>query len=284
MKTKLTLSLLLIISGAVCIHAEQNDTVKIIENVNNLIISQKSKVKTTIIATTDNNTEGFIYEIEATDTGKIENDKWLMSLPFVKKNQKNNAVRSVTAMKNIYAGWIFNYDGKGAIKNVSEWGVLEVMGINLKPFKSGPQIDFGIGFGKRNYSTKEGWRFAQADGKLLVIPATDVTVKKSDMSSWTFHVPVILSQKLYKLLTFSAGPIFNFNTYTTATSEYYYNEIKYKEKYKGLHQQFLTVDLLGQIGFKEGLSFYCRWSPMSLFNDNNGPHFRTVSIGFTLNY
>lgn len=262
----------------------ERDTVKSIDNVNSLIINQHHRTSTTIIATTNDNHDGFIYEVETRDTSKLSDKDWYMNLPFVNLRNNKSSVRTITCLNNIYLGWNFNYDGKGAIKNRMEGGVMEVVGVNLKPFKMGPEIDFGIGLGVREYDTKEGWRFDKAEGILYVIPTEGESMKNSRLTSWSFHVPVTLTQRIYKKLAITAGTLLNFNTYATAKSQYFYNDIKYTEKYKGLKQQFFTADVIGMVGIKECMGIYFRWSPMPLFKNFEGPEFKSVSIGLTVNY
>lgn len=263
----------------------KSDTVKIIDNVNRLLINQKHNTTTTIIISTDNNQNGYIYEVIDRDTSDLRNNDWYIDLPFVKEKNKQSAKRSVTGVKNIYGGWTFNYRGKGPIRNHFEAGILEVIGVDLKPSKTGPVFNFGVGFGFRQFNLKGDVRFDKEDNSLAIHDIEgEESIEKSSLRSWTFDVPLLITQKIKNNFAITGGALLNFNTYSTAKSEYRKGGIKYTENYKGLNQNFFTVDIIGMIGFTGGIGFYCRWSPMPLFKCENGPKFRSASIGITLNY
>ena len=281
---KQILSLTLIFLAAQGVSAQSPGVAKEIEGVEKLIITTK-KNTTTIVADRQNNQSNFVYVAAVDD--EISDHNWNFDYPLCGhlKNNAPSGCRNFTALKDIYWGWDFNYDHKNGVKNCFEVGVGQVFGLSFSPFKQGPSFDVGLGFGMRRYLAHDGLQYTEIDNNLLLVPAVEgMPVRRSRVDSWTFHVPVMVTQKLYKDLALSVGAWINFNTYVKGETQYYVDNIRFKEQYKGLNQRFCTVDLVGVIGLKSGIGFYGRWSPMSLFKDGRGPEFKTASMGVMLNF
>lgn len=226
-------------------------------------------------------------------TGKYRNvasadsrDSWNVEYPFIGTLEKKGDVcYTFTSLKDMYWGWNFNFDGKGHLKNCFEVGVASVMGISISPFEKGPSFSAGLGFGMRRYLVQPGYRFDRKDNNVLIEAAgPDMDVDKSRLDSWTFHVPVMVTQKIYQDLQVSAGAWFNFNTYVKGMTQYYSDGIRFTEHYKGFNQRFFTVDPVVAVGLKNGIAFYSRFSLMSLFTDGQGPECKSASIGLFLNF
>lgn len=222
--------------------------------------------------------------------GMRPRDNWGMKFPVAPaesedKKSSGSDVCSLTGLKDIYWGWNFNYDSKNGIKNCFEVGVAHVVGFDIAPFAKGPSFSVGLGFGMRRYLVQEGLRFDNVDNDLVIKSAAlHQNMDKNRVDSWTFHVPVMVTQKLYRGIAVSVGAWINFNTYVKGESQYYIDNIRYKEHYKGFNQRFCTVDLVGALGVKNGIAVYGRWSPMTLFSEGRGPEFRSASLGVMLNF
>lgn len=212
-------------------------------------------------------------------------NQWKAECPFLCSPAGDNSRFYYTGLKDIYWGWNFNYDEKNGIKNCFEVGVGEVVGLTYAPFAEGPTFNVGLGFGMRRYLVQDGLAFNRFDNCLFIEKVDEgMSIDKSRLDSWTFHLPVMVTQKIYKHLAVSAGAWLNFNTYVKGETQYYWNDVRYKEQYKGFNQRFFTVDIVAAIGIKNGISFYGRWSPMTLFSSNRGPSFRSASMGVMLNF
>ena len=282
MKQILSLALLLLTFGGV--YAQTPGVAKEIDGVEKLIITTR-KNTTTIVADRENEKSNFVYVAAVDD--EVNGDAWSFDHPICSpfRHRSAHGCKNFTALKDIYWGWDFNYDHKNGVKNCFEVGVGEVFGLSFAPFKKGPSFDVGIGFGMRRYRAQDGLQYTVRDNNLYLVPVAEGTVvDRSRFDSWTFHIPVMVTQKLYKDLALSVGAWINFNTYVRGETRYYVDNIRYREQYKGLNQRFCTVDLVGVIGLKNGIGFYGRWSPMSLFKDGRGPEFKTASMGVMLNF
>lgn len=276
---------LLLPACAFAAFGQTNESVEVIEDVNTIVVKRQNTSKTTVVVTTADGQEGRIYKVEGNDNESLCDNPcgWGgFDVPF--RPSTNKGVWSGTAMKWIYGGWLMNHDDGHMLEHCSEWGVMNVMGANLHPFRKGPELNIGVGFGVRIYNTKPNSYFYKNSFGGLELQGNS-PVDKSRLNSWTFHLPVILSQKIYKRLGVSVGALLNFNTYATVTNT---NMVDNHEKitidYKDFHQRFFTVDLIGMVGLKDIAAFYCRWSPTPSFDKQWGPDFRTLSMGFVLNY
>ena len=261
---KKLLSLALVLSATCGIYAQRQD-VTVVEGVDKVVISTnkfKNRVQT-----------------------KAVKDNWNMEYPFIgSAGRDQDACWSFTAIKDMYWGWNFNYDGKGYLKNCFEVGVANVFGVSVSPFTCGPSFNVGLGFGMRRYLVQSGYRFDRVSNNLVIEPDYGLDIDKSRMDSWTFHLPIMVTQKVYKDLAVSAGAWINFNTYVRGETQYYDGDVRFKEEYKGFNQRFCTVDVVLAAGLKNGIAFYSRFSPMSLFTDGRGPKCKSASIGVMLNF
>ena len=262
---KRLLSFTLSVMAAGLIWAESPE-ITVIEGVDKLVVSSKTEAPKI--------TQG------------TAGTKWGMEYPFVGtvENKGEESCCYLTGIKDIYWGWNFNYGKKGNIKNCFEVGVANVVGIGIAPFKKGPSFNIGLGFGMRRYLARDGYRFDREDNILTIPYGHRLDVTKSRLDSWTFHVPVMITQDIYKKLAVSVGAWLNFNTYVKGETQYFKNDVRYTEYYKGFNQRFFTVDIVAVVGLKNGIGFYGRVSPMSLFNNGYGPKFKSASMGVMLNF
>ena len=279
-------------------QTETADTVKIISRPEQLSIirnGNKTIVKAMIANDDSSSVDIYSYTVEQTpktDPPMIDSDKWVMELPFMKehpdktdKDQPVHHKRVITGMKNVYWGWIFNYDGKSAVGNCFELGVADFIGVEWSPWRNGPSFEAGIGFGMRRYLAPEGTVFIRQGDTFTSVRADNRTAV--DHSRWdmiTFHVPLMVNQRIWKKLGISAGAWINFNTYSVANSQWRCDGIRYRETVKGIQQELITVDLMAGIGLKGSIAVYARWSPMNVMKQPYGPEFKSWSIGASLDF
>ena len=279
------LFLTLLVPLALGALGQRPETSQGIDGMDNLIITSKYNTPTDLAFTSEN--ENPRINTVNSDNSISGGKSCIFEYPFSIGNENstiNACCKNVTVLKDLYWGWNFNFDHKNGIKNCFEVGVGEVFGYTFSPWKQGPSIDVGLGFGMRRYLVQNGKRFEGVDNVLKIENAYGMDIYKSRVDSWTFHIPVMFTQKIYKQLAVSAGAWINFNTYVKGETQYYVGNIRYKEQYKGFNQRFCTVDVVAVVGIKNGIGFYGRWSPMSLFEENRGPEFRSVSMGVMLNF
>ncbi len=286
---------------AMAIQAEQTDTIRVIDNADQILITHTAN-NTSIKAMIPNEgaTAFKIYEYNVTveekadtATGNVISENIFADLPFLtnKKRQRTSgkgrfkSQRYVTACRNIYWGWNFAYNGKSGLKNSFEVGVAEIIAMDWKPWRQGPDFRVGFGFGMKRFLAADNLLFGKNGDRLVLLPAMpDAHDVKAHWDVWTFHLPLMASKKICGPLGVAFGAIVNFNTYSKAWSQQEFEGVRYRETFKGLQQKLLTVELVGIIGLSEGIGIYAKWNPVPVMRPGFGPEFKSWSLGVSLNF
>ena len=305
MRTIIITAALLATVSAFAAEPQLTDTIKVIDNASQIIVTRTGNT-TKIEALVPNKEEAlldhYVYsssvsENESTAAEPIS-ENIFAGFPFlndrVNRRHKNSESESerrsrrrgeVTALRNVYWGWNFAYDGKAGISNCFEVGVAEVIDVRWIPWQHGPELRVGLGFGMKRYTSGDNMMFAREGDRLTLVPAgTEVTGLKSRWDTWTIHVPFMLSQNISHNFGIAVGALVNFNTYSTARTSREINGTRYSEKFKRLQQRLLTSELIAIIGFREAIGFYVKWNPVPLMKECYGPEFRSWSMGVSLDF
>lgn len=276
---------------------EVTDTVKVIDNARNIVVTRDGD-KTKVEADYENDNGmpmRFLYEVavnsKAASADEFDDD-WGMDLPFVKtrsidredetRGGKVRTWRYVTGFRHIYWGWRFNYGDKGHVKNCFEAGIRDLIGVSWQ--RRGAELEIGAGIGMKRFLADDGFIYSGNGDSVLIGPYSgDGEVVHSRMDFFLFHVPVIYTQRIYKELKFSVGGVVNFNTYAKAFTETRIKKSNNKMNFKGLQQNLVTVDALLSINLA-GMGLYGCWSPVELFKKDYGPAVKAWSIGVELDF
>ncbi len=273
-------------------QTERPDTIKVIENAQQLQVSTSGN-HTTISAITidqDGNPLEYQYSLEVErDTNEENADAWHFNFPF-KSNRDNcltgsKVLRKITGLKGLYFGWNFNYHDKGNIKNSFEAGIFEAIGVSWQRGTNGPSFDIGLGFGTRRYLGGNGTIFTRQGKTLMLIPdekPDGTKLTNAYMEIWTFHIPFTYTQPIGRKVDLTAGVLVNFNTYAKAWNKWEHGEETISETIKGFDQRLLTADIFGSISIRNIVGIYARWSPVPVFVTDKGPSLRSWSIGATI--
>lgn len=284
-------------------HVGPTDTVKIIEKASEVVITRRdNNTYIHAIIPDEQGTSFQTYDYKVTvnerpdsTTEKIA-ENIFSGLPFVNDKKKkqpeasNNAFKSqryITGIRNIYWGWNFAYDGKEGLKNSFEVGVAEVIAIDWKPWRNGPDFRVGLGFGMKRFLAADNLTFGKQGDRLVLQPIEpDAHDVKGRWDVWSFHLPLMMKQQIYQNLEVAFGTLVNFNTYSKAWSQQEIDGVRYRTKFKGLQQRLMTCELIGIIGLGGdfGFGFYAKWNPVPVMKSCFGPEFRTWSMGVSLNF
>ncbi len=260
------------------------DTVKVITDARRVVVTKEGgSTAVTVTMPSDNGDLDYVY-VSNVDSSSFSPGRWNLDFPF---SGGSDDMRKVvpTVMRGMYWGWRFNYSDKGVVKNGFELGVSDVIGVEFRPWGPATRFRIGLGFGMLRYLAREGTVYSRQGDALAFTGAPEgCKVEHSRLDSWTFSVPFVFTQKVYKDLGFSLGATVNFNTYATASTKLTAGEQSSTVTHKGLNQRLLTVDFIATAGLVEGIGVYCRWSPVTAFQGAYGPAFRSVSVGLSLNF
>lgn len=288
---------------AMTAQTEPADTVKILDNADQVVITKNGNntIVKAVIRNAENDTSMKLYTYsvtveENTDSAREEfSESVFLSHPlFTGKQKKQSSTsaegkfkprRNLTALRNIYWGWDFAYDGKAGLRNSFEVGVAEIVSVEWQPWRNGPDFRFGAGFGMKQFLTADNFVFGKEGDRLAILPVTtDATDVKSRWEVLTFHFPLMVSQKIYRNFGIAFGTLLNLNTYSTACTQMKIDGIRYKETFKGLQQRLFTAELIGILGFRDFIGVYAKWSPMPLMRTYYGPEFKTWTLGVSVNF
>lgn len=289
------------IALAMSAQTELNDTVRVIENANRVRVMRQGNATTIRVVKQDDKGNLTVYNYDVKETPRdttsssaFDSDRWAMELPFMREKSNDDLERDTpssrtkkafTGLKNFYWGWTFNYDGKSGIENCFEIGVAEIIGIQWRPWQRGPKFDVGLGFGMRRYLASDGMLFSKSGDRLCSVNAPDeIVVDHARWDVFTFDVPLMITQQIYRDFGISIGALVNFNTYSRATSQWQHDGIRYRETLKGLQQRLVTVDIVGIIGLTSWIGAYAKWCPTSVMQAHNGPDFKSWAVGVALNF
>lgn len=293
MKISLLLFLTALTTFSVASAQEATDTVKVINNVNSVTVSKTGDI-TTIDAIYDdiysNTKRHYKYEVEIEKDNDISisdfPSDWGMTLPFLNKepqnssNSKKQIKRYFVGLNHIFWGWKFNYAGNANIKECFEIGIRNLLGLAWKRRNS--EFEIGLGISESRYLSGEGMIFVKDGDKLGVAGVEEgIKVKHSRLNVYTFHIPLIYTQKISKYFSTSIGATINLNTYAKAWNEIENGSLTVKNECKGLHQNLFSVEPYASIQF-DWIGVYAAWKPMKLFDNKFGPELKSWSLGVEL--
>ena len=277
-----------------------SDTLIVVENAKNITVAKTADGLKVNISGFGDDGEGvynYISSTPASDSTSA-NESGLWNLRTLKAPNKD-AKWSCRVMECFYLGGSIDLNGPMdlAYWRSFEVGTLYVVGAKYTPWKRGPQFSIGAGIGYKRFSThKDTDRifFRGADGRIDVKPSPqNTTDQTSSVDIMHLDIPFMITQPIYKDWGFSVGAVASFNTYLIGSTKYKVlgeNEFglrpgtKVEETYKHLNQRPVTVDFIASVGYIGGVSFYAKYSPMSVFKDGMGPKFKTLSLGFIIDF
>lgn len=258
------------------------DTIQSLQNVNNVIVTQSGASSTIVVQGTKDNPD-FYYSLDTqvADAAGIATDtEWEFSFPFLKDKPRRKKV-CLTWGRDLYIGAALPTSGPEGLDGSVEFGFGQMAGIEYLPWVKGPQFSLGVGIHYRQY-TLHGKQVFEASNHVLGIVPAEADKVSSRLRNFGFQVPLTIYQPIYKDLGVTVGVAAVFNTFTRAASDCFVGNLRTHKSFTGLHQRLLTYDIFAQIGWKDNLGVYVRYSPASLFESQWGPQFKTISVGVTI--
>lgn len=137
----------------------------------------------------------------------------------------------------------------------------------------------GHGFGWKNMTlTGDNAMKMLGDGNIVTYDMSAYDYYKlSRLRVFSFSVPLMLTLDFHHNCGISIGPVLNANLSSRINTKY--NDGSPKDKYKGVHEQFFTADIMADITLLD-LHFWVKYSPMNLMKTEYGwPEMQTISAG-----
>lgn len=269
------------------------DTLSVINNARSVVITTgASSTVIEIKCPPDENGEeiGYSLTIDVDSCASPESGQepvWNLNLPFLQQDKSAHKLHklSLAGPRNLYAGAVIPLSAPDAVRTAYEFGLGMIAGASYRTGRNTPEISIGLGFGCSYTRIGHGFMLDKSDDILFIKPVhPGLSDVKSRIFSFRFEIPVMITQKLYRSLGFSAGAIINLNTYTTGSSEWNTGQIHHKVSYKGLQQRILTADLIAIVGLPDDIGAYVRYSPSGIFHTGYGPGFSRLSAGVSIGF
>ncbi len=296
-KILLVLASLAMIPMAALAAPSTTDTVKVVNNPSNVIITEDSTgMKLTIEGVDGNPKYRYVYRSDRNNgvrehTTQAESD-FVLRVPFTKTDTvKPGHVRWNVIFSGLYAGWghaIARNDASGdldrALGHQSELGILNIIGLELYT-RCGFGASLGFGLETRHYNLHNGTCFEKAaDGYLHIIDNNQGWSKlKSSLTVTSLQFPLLLSQRIGSYCKAFAGTVMDLNLWATATNRYTVGDEDHTQTIKKIHQRKVSFDAIVGFGVSD-FGVYFRYRPQNVLKGVCGPQFRNWSLGIMLGF
>ncbi len=230
--------------------------------------------------------------VEAPDSIVTQMDDWSIDLPFGcnrhTKVGRNSRSRFSAQFGGFGFGFVNAMDKPAAMNekmsNSFEFFIDHIIAVAWRPTCQGASFRIGVGIDWKNYRMTGTTRFIKQDSKIALgdYPA-DADPKFSRLKVFAVTMPVTFTQEFGKGFSFSAGAVVNFNTHASMKTRYAREDGDVTLSNDNIHQRKVTVDVMGQLGFKS-IGVYVKYCPMNVLNTEFGPSFKSLSAGITIGY
>ena len=258
-----------------------NDTVKVIENPSQVIITETPNgVKVNVQGTKDDNSANYTYTVEHQANDKVttsQESDWEIRFPFSKDDSVKRYHWSVT-MDGFYMGGGIHHSWD-MINNSFEIGLLNFAAINYDS-RHGQNISLGVGIHHKSFSLKRPNMLVR-DEMTDVVSAihypegAESKDRTSNLNMWALQFPLMFRQKICKKLAIRFGGIMNWNYLAQENNHYKIGKSDYHITERGLKQNKITFDLMGGLTLGQ-IGIYCRYSPNYVFKNGYGPEIKNT--------
>lgn len=178
---------------------------------------------------------------------------------------------------NIVTGAPDNYEFAAFKSWDFQWTIVQ---LDYTPKGASQTYSIGLGAHWSNYGLKDNnTMFSKIGDVVGLVPFTEnAGSRNSRIHTLGLNIPMFFTQKLGKELSFSVGPIVNFNLGAWVNNYWEVGDMEYDISTRKIGQQPVTVDVMGVFDIS-GFGIFCKYSPMSVFKKDRGPKFNSVTVG-----
>lgn len=159
-----------------------------------------------------------------------------------------------------------------------QWTVVQY---NYTPKNAKQTYSIGLGLNWRNYGLKDNGTSFEKVGDVVGLGAfpNNAGSRYSSVQTLAINVPLLFTQKVSKDVSFTVGPIVNFNVGGWVKRNYEIGDNDYDISTCKIGQAPVTVSAFGMVDI-DGFGIFCKYSPMKVFKKNRGPEFNSFTLGF----
>ncbi|MDD6777755.1 MAG: hypothetical protein PUD91_01790 [Bacteroidales bacterium] len=264
------------------------DTIRVIEGAHRLVLTENSQ-GVTVTVTGKDDEPGFSYSYQsqfspdATVHTSQQSNNWRLTLPFSRRAKPTSKYPHSACIVGGLAFGGVSVPGISS-KMRTSWEIMLLNAIAFEHrFTPNSRLSIGIGIDWRNYRLDENLRFSQADNGAISISTYGEEVSKplSRIKTFSWLVPAIYQQRLYRDFWLNAGAILSINSHASLLTRYHNAQGKHEQSSDNIRQNVITCDFLASINYS-WLGFYVKYSPCHVLRSSTGLEFRSLSAGLIL--
>lgn len=270
-----------------------NDTVIVIKQPNEVRIEEAPNSISVEVKGREGESE-FYYarKLEVTPNSSVisveKTKEWDFKIPFGKGGKSKKKYSNNIVMGGLGFGFVNAVDapdGMDVDMGASyEFMIEHLLAWEYSPWRSGSSFSIGFGLDWRNYRMTGRTRFIKENDNLVLGGYPEgADIKFSRLKVFSLTVPLMFRQVICDRISFSLGPVINFNTHASLKTRYTLDGGKHKLTDDNIHQTPVTVDFMGRLCFRS-IGFYVKYSPSNVLKTDFGPKFSSMSAGITLFY
>lgn len=276
-----------LLTASIAQAAEPDDTVTVYNAHKVTVVSNDSLLQVEVDGTDRQPDYHYQTTLRNTD-GNYESTSVtgdLFSFGFGNKFSKKRARRPLYDSEfHVFLG--FNgATGNNDVVKTNLWGGANIgmyVDWGIHPWRDGNRFSFGCGVEWSNWRMTNRNQFVKAnDGTVSVVPLPEgADPKFSRVKTFSLIFPIMYSYSK-KDWGFSLGPVINCTSHSSVKTRYRLDGEKHKDKYKDLHHNPVTIDLMGTITTPI-VNFYVKYNPCNILDTEYAPKFQSVSLGFMI--
>lgn len=273
------------------------DTVKVISNPRSVIVTEDTAgTHISVIGAGQDSTYHYAYDVNhgadtRITTTQNEDHDITFRVPFGKTDttaaKHHFEVVSAGIYSNFGLGWNHvkgSQEFKDNIGHMVEFGILDLIGLR---YNSDFGLGFTLGFGleARRIRLHTGGLMDKDENRNLIITPLpegghDVT---SRLRIFSLQFPLIMSQSFGQSRDFKifAGGAMMVNTGMRIENSYKLGDVRHNDQITGFNRRKISFDVLGGFSY-DGLGWYVRWRPQSVFKSGYEPEITNFSTGVML--
>jgi len=222
---------------------------------------------------------GLTTNVYAQDADSEENEKKSTDL-VLKSGDKGEWTMHFGVGVNVATNVPSGYD----FAPFKSWDFLwTIAQYDYKPGKGKQTFSAGIGLNFRNYGLRDNNTAFQKSGDVTSLGTFPESAgsRSSRVHTVGIHVPLLFTQEFGKHFSVTVGPIVNFNVGGWINNSYEDGDDTVDVSTRKIGQRPVTVELMGVFDIY-GIGLFCKYSPMSVFKDDRGPQFKSITFGLYL--
>lgn len=288
MKRKmLLLTAFMVVVPALCL-AQTNkmaDTLKVIDKPRRVIVTETdSAARVRVIGL--GRDRGYLYEyvVKPGTDGKLvteakENGALEFKHPFKCCATVNTKPHFIVFSSDLYVGWgRMGTDatyGNAMKKSISEFGVLNLLGIGYEFNQNRSRLSLGVGFNWSHYWLNHPYVWTRSGDGVVGISAMSEPLDKhhATLTLYSMQFPLMFNQHLGKKWNIAGAVVMNWNYYADFHNRYSIDVSNYGVTTRGLYQRKLSFDYVAMLSW-HGIGAYFRYAPQNVFKSGFGPEMK----------